>query len=225
MVSAEILATLSLAAFVAAGVLLGITVFLWFYFKIPSVYDDLSGRTARRSIAKMRGANEASGVKSYHMSRVNAERGKVTGVMGEKKKKDDKKVKKTKKASEARVEKTEPMAAPAGSNDRPDTGLLVENRADTPACEATSLLQEQPGTGSEPTSLLQEQPETGSEPTGLLREQPETDSEPTGLLVEEEGTTLLQPEEATAGAAQRGGMQMRLLEKVMLIHTEETIDI
>lgn len=221
MINAETLATLSLIAFVAAGVLLGVTVFLWFYFKIPAVYDDLSGRTARRSIARMRDANEESGVKSYHMSRVNAERGKVTGLMGDKKKKEDKKAKKNKKADFDRVEKTEPMAAPAGSDDRPDTGLLAENRADAPVCDPTGLLQEEPEAVSEATCLLRDdQPVRDSEATGLL----DDDGEATGLLVEEEGTTLLQPEEAVPGTAQRG-VQLRLLERVMLVHTEETIDI
>ena len=75
---AEILSKLSVAAFVAAAVCLVLAVFFWFFFKIPTVIGDLSGRTARKSIAKLRAANEKSGNKSHKESKVNAARGKIT---------------------------------------------------------------------------------------------------------------------------------------------------
>lgn len=78
---AQQLQTLSLIAYIAAAALLTVAVVLWFALKIPSVIGDLSGRTARRSIAKMRAANEKTGAKPYRQSKVNAARGKLTETM------------------------------------------------------------------------------------------------------------------------------------------------
>lgn len=78
---AETLQILSIISFAVAGVCFVLAVFFWFFFKIPTVIGDLSGRTARKSIAKMRVANEKSGSKSYKESKVNLERGKLTGTM------------------------------------------------------------------------------------------------------------------------------------------------
>lgn len=50
-------------------------------FKIPIVIGDLSGRTAKKSIERMRLNNEKTGNKSYKTSKSNLERGKLTGTM------------------------------------------------------------------------------------------------------------------------------------------------
>ena len=62
---AETLSTLSIISFVLAAVALAVAIVLWFFFDIPTVIGDLTGRTARKSIAKMRAENEKSGVKKY----------------------------------------------------------------------------------------------------------------------------------------------------------------
>lgn len=124
---AETLSLLSIISFAVAGVCFVLAIFFWFFFKIPTVIGDLSGRTAKRSIAKMRAANEKTGVKSYKESKSNAERGKLTGTM-----QHSKKLK----------QEQDP------SDDRPDTGLLNDNRADDDSSEATGMLE------SETTGLL-----------------------------------------------------------------------
>ena len=132
---AQTLQTLSIISFAVAGVCLVLAIFFWFFFKIPTVIGDLSGRTARKSIAKMRAANEKTGAKSYKESKTNAERGKLTGTMpdsGKQKKKN------------------------AISDDgKPETGLLAENKADGLESEATGVLDEATDVlGSETTGLL-----------------------------------------------------------------------
>jgi len=79
--SAATLSTLSIVAFVIAGISLAIAVFLWFFFKIPTVIGDLSGKNAKKSIAKLRATNEKTGNKSYKPSATNQERGKLTETM------------------------------------------------------------------------------------------------------------------------------------------------
>jgi Sec-independent protein translocase protein TatA len=54
----RILFTVSNLAFILAAIFLLITIVLFIRFKIPSVMDDLSGRTARRSIKEIREKNE-----------------------------------------------------------------------------------------------------------------------------------------------------------------------
>ena len=75
---AEILQILSIISFAIAGVLFLLAILFWFVFGIPTVIGDLSGRTARKSIAKMRALNEKSGAKSHRVSAGNAQRPKLT---------------------------------------------------------------------------------------------------------------------------------------------------
>lgn len=128
---AETLQLLSIISFAVAVGCLVLAVFFWFFFKIPTVIGDLSGRTARKSIAKMRAANEKTGSKSYKASQTNAARGKLTGTMpgiGKEKKSDG----------------------------NPETGLLSENKAYGLDTEATGILDDEATgiLGSETTGLL-----------------------------------------------------------------------
>lgn len=72
---------LSYIAYGAAGLMVVLAVLFFFLFKIPEVIGDLSGRTARKNIAKIRSANERSGDKSFTPGRVNEDRGKLTKSM------------------------------------------------------------------------------------------------------------------------------------------------
>ena len=58
---AHIYTVISMVSFVLAGVFLLISCFLWFKFNIRKIIGDLSGRTAKKSIEKMRKINEESG--------------------------------------------------------------------------------------------------------------------------------------------------------------------
>ena len=74
----ELLQTLSLVAYIAAGVLFLVAVALFFLLDVPKLYGDVSGRTARKAIEAIRQQNESTGNKAYKPSAVNAERGKLT---------------------------------------------------------------------------------------------------------------------------------------------------
>ena len=63
---------------VLAGIMLIISVLLFFFLKIPHVLGDLTGRNARKAIESIRNQNESSGDKLYKTSPVNRERGKLT---------------------------------------------------------------------------------------------------------------------------------------------------
>ena len=136
MSTAEILELVSLISFIVAGVCLVLAAFFWFFFKIPTVIGDLSGRTAKKSIEKMRQANMQSGNKSYRSSVTNAARGKITDTM------------------EHPTAAPRHVAPPASAG-RPETGLLEENKtsalhsAETVALdsvEATGLLVDEGAT-------------------------------------------------------------------------------
>lgn len=145
---AETLSTLSIISFVIAGVSLAIAIFLWIYFRIPTVIGDLSGRNAKKSIARMRASNEKSGNKSYRASETNAERGKLTGTMpgiGEKNKEKKNSAKKDDKM--------------------PETGLLAENKANDIGEETDLLVEED----TNETDLLIETPITVAPKTSTIK--------------------------------------------------------
>ena len=139
---AQLLQTLSIISFAVAGVCLVLAALFWFFFRIPTVIGDLSGRTARKSIAKMRAANEKAGIKSYKESKTNVERGKITGTM----------------PNSDELSKTN-SATVSG---QPETGLLSDNKAAVIESEATGMLDEETGRLDEATGILE------SEATGLL---------------------------------------------------------
>lgn len=74
----ELLQTLSIAAYIAAGVLLLTAIALFFLLDVPKLYGDVSGRTAKKAIEAIRQQNESTGNKAYKPSAVNAERGRLT---------------------------------------------------------------------------------------------------------------------------------------------------
>lgn len=94
---------------------MALAIFFWFKFGIPAVIGDLSGRTARKSIARMREENERSGNKSHRPSVVNRERVAITNPI--------------------------PSGKTASGNDL-ETGILSENRAENYDSEQTALLTE-----------------------------------------------------------------------------------
>lgn len=130
---AETLSTLSIISFVVAGVAFVVAIFLWIIFHIPKVISDLSGRTARKSIARMRATNEKSGDKSYRPSKTNADRGKLTGNMPD--------------STDLGTTEQMPTQKEAKSF---ETGLLNENMAGSRHEESTGLLSD-----SDATELLE----------------------------------------------------------------------
>lgn len=133
MSTAEILSLVSLISYILAGICLVLAVFFWFFFKIPGVIGDLSGRTARKSIEKMRQANERTGNKSYRASATNAARGKLTDTMQH--------------SSKLKKGKVQEKKAAESETVRPETGLLSENKADAYVEEGTEALDEGETTG------------------------------------------------------------------------------
>lgn len=74
----ELLQTLSLIAYIVAGVLLVVAIILFLVLNVPLLIGDLSGANARKAIESIRQQNEATGEKAYKPSAVNASRGKLT---------------------------------------------------------------------------------------------------------------------------------------------------
>lgn len=144
---AATLSMISTISFVVSAISFAVAVFLWFRFKIPSVYGDLSGRTARKSIEQMRANNEKSGAKGFRPSAVNAERGKLTAAM----------------TSQG---KSQPKGKKSVTEDeRPETGLLSENMGRGYSANETELLSD----GA--TELLSDETELlDGESTVLLRD-------------------------------------------------------
>lgn len=56
--SVELLQALSLIAYILAGLLFVLAVFLFFYLKVPALWGEVSGRTARKAIQAMKWKGE-----------------------------------------------------------------------------------------------------------------------------------------------------------------------
>ncbi len=65
-------------ALVLCCVMFVVSVVLFIVLNIPKIINDLSGRTAKKAIQDIREQNEKTGHKSYQVSQVNRERGKLT---------------------------------------------------------------------------------------------------------------------------------------------------
>ena len=76
--SVELLQTLSIVSFIAAGVLFLVGVALYFLLDVPRLYGDISGRSAKKAIEAIRKQNEETSAGGYRASTVNAVRGKIT---------------------------------------------------------------------------------------------------------------------------------------------------
>lgn len=133
---AEILSIISIISFVLSGICIILAVFFFFKFRILSVIGDLSHRTAKKSIEKMRDYNEKSGVKFYKSSTTNINRGKLTDTM-------------TDLYKNSILDVTDTKSSESESN--PETGLLSDNKAKVITNWKTKLLD-----NSEETGLLDE---------------------------------------------------------------------
>lgn len=125
---AETLSMLSIISFIIAGIAFVAVVFLWILFKIPRIIGDLSGRNARKTVAKVRSSNEKSGDKSYRSSGANAARVKLTSTMPQ-------------TQPEQHTEEMHP-----GNESMPETGLLADNKAALQNTAGTELLSDEDAT-------------------------------------------------------------------------------
>lgn len=131
MSTAEILSLISTISFIIAVLSFLVAIFLWFFFKMPSVIGDLSGRTARKSIARIRANNERVGGQGYRPSAVNENRGRITDTMH----------------GIAKPHPPAPKKQPPQDDQRPETGLLRGNLAEAAPSEQTALLHNDEATG------------------------------------------------------------------------------
>ncbi len=75
----------SIILFALAGVCLVVAIYSFIRFNIPQVIGELTGRTAKKSIAQMREKNVKTGDKSHRPSALAKERGTLTDKIDEKK--------------------------------------------------------------------------------------------------------------------------------------------
>ena len=128
----------SIIFFIIAGVSLLVAIYSFVRFNIPQIIGELSGRTAKKSIAQMRDKNVKTGYKSHRPSPSAVERGTLTDKIEKKKsvEKSDKKISKVEKGTEL-LNSTEKL-----SNDN-KTELLNESETVLSDDNATTVLSEE----------------------------------------------------------------------------------
>lgn len=212
---AELLSTLSIVFFVVAGVAFVLAVFLWFFFRIPKVVSDLSGRTAKKSIARMRNAQP-----SRERDR-RGTAGKTSEPKTERQSAEQKPVRpRPVTASQPKPAPQKPVSpkpAPQKPQDEPATAVLQE-------AETTPLSEERtaPIPDARPlTSLLtDEAAETAPLAVGTAPLPPKglPDAGATASLTDDSATRPL-PETRV-----RRDPRLRMLDEIILIHTDEVIE-
>lgn len=203
MTISEILSLISLISFALAVVSLIVAVFIWFKFEIPAVISDLSGRTAKKSIQRLREDNEKSGKKVFKSSTTNIERGMLTDTMPDSE---------TLREDESEFKKRVEIASKQLKHN-PKVNKSVQSKALRKETEETGLLANKEVVE---TDLLQ---------TGVLGENEQVEfipTEETGLLVEE-NTTNTSLVEKIAFSTHKRGVELVILEEVIFVHTDEVI--
>ncbi len=237
---ADTLSTLSIVFFVVGGVCFALAVFFWFFFKIPGVIGDLTGKTARKNIAKIREENEK---KSNKTPRDSSRLGFV------RRKGDTESLNKTAQPSVRFTAQNANSNAAAN----PETGLLDSNKDTYGNTENTALLVDNQGVSdvgetaplveanngfsnetaplvnandgfSEETAPLVANSASPSDETAPLVEASDSPADETKPLVEETGL-LQENAQPAVSAPQRAPSTKKLvpLETVMYVHTDEVI--
>lgn len=115
--------TVSIVFFVIAAVSLLVAIYAFIRFNIPQVIGELSGRTARKSIAQMRDKNNKTGNKAHRPSPSAIERGTLTDKIEGKSKTS----KAEKNAEKNAAKKADPNATVPLSNNSDATELLADD--------------------------------------------------------------------------------------------------
>lgn len=203
---AETLTLVSVIVFVISGLSFALAIFFWFFFKIPSVIGDLTGKTARKNIAKIRAENEKKSSKAPKDNRLNfVKRKSDTGSL---------------------AKNTTSSLTTQISDTIPETGLLETNKDSCLSAENTALLFEnQEKVDNDETAVLVESNVYLSNETTLLSDaegvdsdKPETYAEETGLLIESIHSSQVIKNRKPSSK------QLVLLETVMYVHTDEVIE-
>ena len=210
---AETLQTLSIVSFAVAGVSLIAAVFCFLFFRIPEVIGDLSGRTARRSIARMREANERDYGKDQ-----NGTNGERTDIL------PPAKTGRLEQKTEISGGRTESLNS-AGAAEEETVQL---RRSEIGTEETVQLRRTQTGTTEEVPSgadavdpgdeLLTEVMDTPEE-TAFIGQGTAVLTEETTILRNDEGETTILGKREDAPFC-----KLEMLEEVMIVHTDETIE-
>lgn len=125
----------SIIFFIIAGVSLLVAIYSFVRFNIPQIIGELSGRTAKKSIAQMRDKNVKTGDKSHRPSPAAKERGTLTDKIEKKE---------MVKVNTATAEEgTELLNSTEKLSNNIQTELLAENETELLDDNATTVLSEE----------------------------------------------------------------------------------
>ncbi len=138
---------ISIILFALAGVCLVVAIYSFIRFNIPQVIGELTGRTAKKSIAQMREKNVKTGDKSHRPSALAKERGTLTDKI------DEKKGSKSSSQSDS-TELLEDGTELLSNNDVNSNATELLSDATEKLNDATELLSDETSILNEETSVL-----------------------------------------------------------------------
>lgn len=234
---ADTLRLLATVFFLSGAALLLIAAVLWFVLKIPKVIGDLSGRTARKNIRRIREENEQAGRRYSRPVRA-ADRpaaggkkktGHLTARLRQAEEEKRRASEEAKTVKPALNPSVDPGTVPLQDNDlyatmplAGEAGFSPEAAQTVPESDRAAGLNEEDEVMTEILTCVVEPEEAVSDPqrpgegeilTEILSPQPTEDGS------EEETTGQLQPK-----VTETTQVPVRMLREVILIHTDEVID-
>lgn len=130
---ADTLSSLSVLAFVFAGVFFAAAIVLFVVLKIPKVIDYFTNRSAKKSVKRMVSTGgAASKIPSFQTSAGNKARGKLTEQV---------EIEPPPKRKTAKLTVTAPPQPSGTSGERPETGLLTEKDEHTAYLDPAEKLE------------------------------------------------------------------------------------
>jgi len=233
---ASLLSTLSVVSFILSGLFALLAVVFGFVFKIMAVIGDLSGRTAKKTVERMRLENEREkaktndGVKKSKTEKLNVDK-YMRPLEDGKSSKNKNKIKKNlnKKNLNRKNSKVE---------EELETGLLYESFENSREYinnpdEETAILGSSYVSENEETAILGNSYISEDEETGILESSYVSDDDETGILEssyisEGDATAVLNApnrteDEEIDNKQNRSTVKIEIMDEIKLIHTNETI--
>jgi len=216
---AGLLSTLSVVSFILSGVFALLAVVFGVVFKIPAVIGDLSGRTAKKTVERMRLDNErtkaqvGAGAKKSNTERLNVD--KYMRPLEDGKNSKDKNKIKNKKNSNRKNSKVEEELETGLLNESFENSREYINNPD----EETAILGSAYVSENEETAILGNSYNSEDEEIGILRDATDSEDEETGILrdaMDIDGKEKDSKQNTTT-------IKIQIIDEIKLIHTNETI--
>ena len=220
---------ISIVGYSLAGILLIITIFMYFKMNIPAIIGDLTGKTAEKQIQQIREQNAKTGNKRYKPNVFNVERGslteKVNSIAGSVNSNNanyltsDRRIPLNVSKITKDMSKPKQMANLPSDIDNPHNNLSSVNKFYSDSSDRTELLS------SNSEGVIFNETEVLNDATEVLMEATQLLDNGTEVLSQVEGTTVLYPTEELHhdDETEAHKVDFKIIKDIKITHANERI--